>query len=189
VSQHVSVHWKTEVCLHACGYKLANDGHDTRSLQDYLGHRNIQNTVRYTALSPTRFRTFWPGLMSDNRNLSIIKLSRPHRKVKDQFVDISKTSGAARYFEKVVREVEQDLGGKRILSRIERELITAFAGAATTIQYLNRQVLLGDTAEIDLCGYATMASTMLRIGSRIGLRRVTRDVTTLGDILKGAPDG
>jgi site-specific recombinase XerD len=44
---------------HACGYKLANDGHDTRSLQAYLGHRNIQNTTRYTALAPDRFRSFW----------------------------------------------------------------------------------------------------------------------------------
>ena len=44
---------------HACGYKLANDGHDTRSLQAYLRHRNIQNTTRYTALAPDRFRTFW----------------------------------------------------------------------------------------------------------------------------------
>ena len=40
---------------HACGYKLANDGHDTRSLQAYLGHKNIQHTVRYTELAPTRF--------------------------------------------------------------------------------------------------------------------------------------
>jgi site-specific recombinase XerD len=44
---------------HACGYKLANDGHDTRSLQAYLGHRNIQNTTRYTALAPDRFKSFW----------------------------------------------------------------------------------------------------------------------------------
>jgi integrase len=44
---------------HACGYKLANDGHDTRALQAYLGHRNIQNTTRYTALAQHRFRGFW----------------------------------------------------------------------------------------------------------------------------------
>jgi integrase len=44
---------------HACGYKLANDGVDTRSLQAYLGHKNIQHTVRYTELSPGRFRNFW----------------------------------------------------------------------------------------------------------------------------------
>jgi integrase len=44
---------------HACGYKLANDGHDTRALQAYLGHRNIQHTVRYTELTQTRFKDFW----------------------------------------------------------------------------------------------------------------------------------
>jgi integrase len=44
---------------HACGYALANKGHDTRALQAYLGHRNIQHTVRYTELSPTRFKNFW----------------------------------------------------------------------------------------------------------------------------------
>ena len=44
---------------HACGFKLANDGVDTRSLQAYLGHRNIQHTVRYTEPAPTRFKNFW----------------------------------------------------------------------------------------------------------------------------------
>ena len=44
---------------HATGYKLANDGHDTRAIQQYLGHKNIQHTVRYTELASTRFRDFW----------------------------------------------------------------------------------------------------------------------------------
>ena len=44
---------------HACGFALANKGHDTRALQAYLGHRNIQHTVRYTELSPGRFKDFW----------------------------------------------------------------------------------------------------------------------------------
>jgi len=44
---------------HACGYKLANQGVDTRSLQHYLGHKNIQHTMRYTELSPERFKDFW----------------------------------------------------------------------------------------------------------------------------------
>lgn len=44
---------------HACGYALANKGHDTRAVQAYLGHKNIQHTVRYTELSPTRFKDFW----------------------------------------------------------------------------------------------------------------------------------
>jgi len=44
---------------HACGFALAAKGHDTRALQAYLGHKNIQHTVRYTELSPTRFKSFW----------------------------------------------------------------------------------------------------------------------------------
>ena len=44
---------------HACGFALANKGHDTRALQAYLGHKNIQHTVRYTELSPGRFKNFW----------------------------------------------------------------------------------------------------------------------------------
>jgi type 1 fimbriae regulatory protein FimB/type 1 fimbriae regulatory protein FimE len=44
---------------HGAGYKLANDGVDTRSLQAYLGHSNIRHTVHYTATSPSRFKNFW----------------------------------------------------------------------------------------------------------------------------------
>jgi type 1 fimbriae regulatory protein FimB/type 1 fimbriae regulatory protein FimE len=44
---------------HACGFALASKGHDTRALQAYLGHKNIQHTVRYTELSPNRFKSFW----------------------------------------------------------------------------------------------------------------------------------
>jgi len=44
---------------HACGFYLANKGIDTRAIQQYLGHRNIQHTVRYTALTPHRFTDFW----------------------------------------------------------------------------------------------------------------------------------
>lgn len=55
---------------HACGYRLANDGHDTRSIQDYLGHKNIVHTARYTALAPTKFKDFGDkqnsGLEPDN---------------------------------------------------------------------------------------------------------------------------
>ena len=44
---------------HACGYALANRGMDTRSLQAYLGHASITHTVRYTEMSPTRFKGSW----------------------------------------------------------------------------------------------------------------------------------
>ena len=44
---------------HATGYKLANDGQDTRATQHYLGHKNLQHTVRYTELNSKRFNGFW----------------------------------------------------------------------------------------------------------------------------------
>ena len=44
---------------HSTGYKLANDGHDTRALQHYMGHKNIMHTVRYTEMAPDRFKNFW----------------------------------------------------------------------------------------------------------------------------------
>ena len=43
----------------ACGFALADQGADTRLIQDYLGHRNIQHTVRYTATNPARFERLW----------------------------------------------------------------------------------------------------------------------------------
>ena len=48
------------ILRHSCGYKLAHDGRDTRSIQQYLGHLYIQHTARYTARLPTNsFHNFW----------------------------------------------------------------------------------------------------------------------------------
>jgi len=44
---------------HSCGFALANRGCDTRLIQDWLGHQNIQHTTRYTALTPQRFEGLW----------------------------------------------------------------------------------------------------------------------------------
>jgi site-specific recombinase XerD len=44
---------------HACGYALANKGHDTRAIQGWLGRRSITSTAVYTALAPTRSKDFW----------------------------------------------------------------------------------------------------------------------------------
>jgi len=49
----------THMLRHACGYALANAGHDTRRIQDWLGHRSIQHTTRYTQLSAASFKDFW----------------------------------------------------------------------------------------------------------------------------------
>src|SRR6266498_4139309 len=53
--------WKVHphVLRHSCGYKLGNDGTDTRTLQHYLGHRHLGHVTRYTELSPRRFDNLW----------------------------------------------------------------------------------------------------------------------------------
>ena len=70
--------------------------------------------------------------------------AKPKRRATRDLAVIDKHRGAGRFFTKLVRDIESDLSGKRNLSRIESELIRAFAGAATTLQYLNVQVALGE---------------------------------------------
>ncbi len=118
-----------------------------------------------------------------------LKRGKRAKRTPRNLVPLDKATGAARFFDRMVREIENDLGGRPQLSRIEGELIRAFAGAATTLQYLNVQVALGEGSEVDLAGYATIASTMLRIGSRLGLARRPREVTlTLGQVLRKGAD-
>jgi hypothetical protein len=101
--------------------------------------------------------------------MTVLDLKVPKRTRRGpRSLPLEQATGAARFFDKMVREIETDLGGRRQLSRIQGELIR---------QYLNVQVALGETGEIDLNGYATIASTMLRIGTRLGLQRTPRDVT------------
>jgi type 1 fimbriae regulatory protein FimB len=44
---------------HSCGFALANKGTTTRDIQDFLGHKSIQHTVRYTAANAKRFEGIW----------------------------------------------------------------------------------------------------------------------------------
>jgi type 1 fimbriae regulatory protein FimB len=55
----LSVETHPHMLRHACGFALADQGADTRLIQDYLGHRNIQHTVMYTATNPARFERLW----------------------------------------------------------------------------------------------------------------------------------
>ena len=63
---------------HACGYALANAGHDTRRIQSWLGHRSIQHTVRYTEL-----RRAVQGVLAISRLPGISRTSRPRRVLQD----------------------------------------------------------------------------------------------------------
>jgi hypothetical protein len=83
-----------------------------------------------------------------------------------------------RFFAKMVRDIEGDLkGGRSGLSRIERELIEAFAGSATAMRCMTHELQCGENAELNLAAHATLGSTMLRIGARLGLERRSLDIT------------
>jgi integrase len=83
---------------HAAGYKLANDGQDTRAIQHYLGHRNIAHTVRYTELSNRR------------ESLKQTRLEQPFRResLGDPF--------HIRFFQKAVIDL-QDILNHRLMMR------------------------------------------------------------------------
>jgi hypothetical protein len=100
-------------------------------------------------------------------------------------VPLSEVSGAGRYFAKMVRDVKSDLdlNNSRRSSRIADELIEVFCGCATALRYQTHEILLGDE-EIDLSGYAQLASTMLRIGSRLGIEPRLKQVASLDEFLQ-----
>jgi type 1 fimbriae regulatory protein FimB len=52
-------HVHPHMLRHSCGYYLANKGTNTRLIQDYLGHKNIQHTVRYTRIAAKKFEGLW----------------------------------------------------------------------------------------------------------------------------------
>lgn len=91
-------------------------------------------------------------------------------------------TNAAKVFDRLVADIEADLGGHDRLSTIELALIEGFAGAALTLHNLNTRLALGE--KIDLAEHATAVSAMVRVASRLGLQRRPRDVTpTLSDYL------
>jgi hypothetical protein len=78
-------------------------------------------------------------------------------------------------FDRLVADVEADLGGRDQLSAIELALVQAFCGAAITLDGLNAKLLMGEM--IDLGQHAQAVSAMVRVASRLGLQRRARDIT------------
>ena len=125
--------------------------------------------------------------MSDDGDLSqqLITSGRPHRRAKPQLVrrqSLDGRSNAAKFFDRLVREIETDLGGADQLSTIEKSLIEAFVGGRLSIDNFNTRLLSGE--QIDIAAFSATASAMVRISSRLGVRRRPRNVNpSLADIL------
>jgi hypothetical protein len=105
---------------------------------------------------------------------------RPQLLTRDQ---LDGRTNAAKLFDRLVVDIEADLGGRDQLSTIERALVEGFAGAALTLHHLNTQLALGQ--EIDLSHHAQAVSAMVRVASRLGLSRRAKDIgPTLGDLMR-----
>ncbi|EFO0305495.1 tyrosine-type DNA invertase IpuB, partial [Escherichia coli] len=68
-SHNMNINIHPHMLRHGCGYALANQGLDTRLIQDYLGHRNIHHTVLYTASNAARFKRVWEGDVLDIKKI------------------------------------------------------------------------------------------------------------------------
>ncbi len=113
----------------------------------------------------------------------------PHRTTRPQLLTRSQLdgrTGPAKAFDRLVGDIESDLGGHGELSAIELALVQAFAGASITLDALNAKLMLGET--IDLGQHAQAVSAMVRVAARLGLQRRAKDIgPTLSDILRGPP--
>ena len=111
-------------------------------------------------------------------SLPVAQPKRKHAAVKPPLLTravLDQRTNVAKAFNRLVADIYSDLGGRDHLSAIELALVEAFAGASIALDQLNAKLLLGE--DIDLGQYMQASSTMVRIGSRLGLQRRTRDVT------------
>jgi hypothetical protein len=95
-------------------------------------------------------------------------------------------TAVAKAFDSLVDAIHSDLGGEEQLSAIERSLVRAFAGAATTLEHTHCYILSGRPITGGTIAMHAMAvNAMVRVASRLGLQRRSKDVgPTLGDILR-----
>jgi hypothetical protein len=110
---------------------------------------------------------------------------RSKRATKPQLLTREQLDGrtnAAKLFDKLVADIENDLAGRDQLTAIERALVEAFAGAYVSLAHLNTQLALGQP--IDLSQHAQCVGALCRLATRLGLQRRQHDVTpSLRDIL------
>jgi hypothetical protein len=120
---------------------------------------------------------------------SAAKRRRSHKATRPQLLTRDQLDGrtsAAKIFDRLVADIEGDLGGSSQLSTIERALIEGFVGAAVTLHHLNTKLVLGQ--EIDLSQHAQAVSAMVRVASRLGISRRAGDITpSLSEYLASLP--
>jgi hypothetical protein len=118
------------------------------------------------------------------RATSVVNQRIKRKRTPRDLVAIDKTSGPARFHRKLIADIHSDLGGRRQMTRVAEELTEAFAGCATAFRYQLHEIVMGE-ADLDTSAFATLASTMLRIGVRLGgLRPRQETVPTMDEFLR-----
>jgi hypothetical protein len=103
---------------------------------------------------------------------------RSHRATAPQLLDrrvLDGRTNAAKIYDGQVTAIEHDLGGPDRLSSIEHNLVEAFVGSYVVMNNLNTRMLLGQ--QIDFSEHAQAVSAMVKVASRLGIKRIARDVT------------
>ena len=98
---------------HACGFKLANDGVDTRTIQAFVGHKSIQHTVRYTELAPIRFKKLIPGLTAPVASFEAIVGGSSCPRARRAFQEISRNARWVPFCVEVPAAANEEVDGTR----------------------------------------------------------------------------
>jgi hypothetical protein len=107
---------------------------------------------------------------------------------RDVLPDIDGRTVVARRYRDIAGAILIDQGGTDVCSESRKQLIRRFAAAAVLAEQLEAQLARGDA--IDIQEHALLCSTMVRVAQRIGIDRIPRDITSLGQILReGLADG
>jgi hypothetical protein len=125
------------------------------------------------------------AMMVPSPELAPPKPPRKHRAVKPPLFTRDVLDGrtsVAKAFDGLVRDIYADLGGRDQLSRIEIALVEGFAGACVVLDQLNARLL--QDQRIDLSEFAQASNAMVRIASRLGLKRRAREVPSLAEYLE-----
>jgi hypothetical protein len=88
-----------------------------------------------------------------------------------------------RFYSTITRGIVADLGGTDVVSTAVREMIASFAGCATLLRGMNEKIVAGDHAEIEISEYAVLVSSLTKLGSRIGLKRLPKEIPSLESYL------
>jgi hypothetical protein len=84
-------------------------------------------------------------------------------------------SSACKQFDAIARGVCTDLGGEDQITTVMKHLVECFAGIAIQVSNCNARLLLGE--QVDVAEHSQAATTLVRLASRLGLKRVARDLS------------